>query len=130
MSVPMRKHRTDQVEILINTGREAHFVGPRRKLKLIRDLLSELDFEPVKEKQREGIPWREVARDRIDQFGEPALALRGARLKEELSQSELASRLKIPQYNLSKMENGTRPIGKKMARKLSKILKIDYRIFL
>jgi transcriptional regulator with XRE-family HTH domain len=47
-----------------------------------------------------------------------------------VSQSELARRLGIPQSNLSKMESGSRPIGKKMAARLAKVLKTDYRVFL
>jgi len=47
-----------------------------------------------------------------------------------MSQGELAKKLGIPQGNLSKMENGKRPIGKAMAKRLSEILNIDYRVFL
>ena len=47
-----------------------------------------------------------------------------------MSQAELARRLNILQTNLSKMENGRRPIGIDMARRLASILDVDYRIFL
>ncbi|OFZ55574.1 MAG: hypothetical protein A2428_14565 [Bdellovibrionales bacterium RIFOXYC1_FULL_54_43] len=56
--------------------------------------------------------------------------VRGARHKEGLSQIELAGRLGVTQGDLFKMENGKRPIGKKMAMRLGRLLKIDYRVFL
>ena len=47
-----------------------------------------------------------------------------------MTQVELAKKLNITQGDLSKMEHGKRPIGKKMAKKLSVILNIGYRVFL
>ncbi len=60
----------------------------------------------------------------------PATALRGLRYRENLTQVELAKKLGITQADLSNMENGRRPISKKMAAKLAKILKANYKIFL
>ena len=56
--------------------------------------------------------------------------MRGSRHKEEMTQKELADALGISQHHVSEMENGKRPIGKTMAKKLAIIFKIDYRIFL
>lgn len=128
MSAPMKKPRTDRIEIAFNDG--GRFIGPRRQLKLIRTLLTELDFERVTPKDRKSVPWREVAALKLSKGGEPAAALKGARQRLSISQSELAEKLGISQSNLSKMENGTRPIGKKMAARLAKLLKTDYRVFL
>ncbi|MFH0788088.1 MAG: helix-turn-helix transcriptional regulator [Pseudomonadota bacterium] len=36
----------------------------------------------------------------------------------------------IPQRHLSMMEHGKRPIGKKNAHLLAKVLNVDYRVFL
>jgi plasmid maintenance system antidote protein VapI len=38
--------------------------------------------------------------------------------------------LGISQAHISEMEHGRRPIGKEMARRLAKLLKVDYRVFL
>jgi DNA-binding XRE family transcriptional regulator len=57
-------------------------------------------------------------------------AIRGLRLREGLTQEQLARRLGVKRTNLSEMENGKRPIGKNMAKRLAQVLKTDYKIFL
>lgn len=56
--------------------------------------------------------------------------LRGIRLREELSQEELAKLTGIPRSNISAMEHGKRPVGKETAKRLAAVLKCDYRRFL
>jgi ribosome-binding protein aMBF1 (putative translation factor) len=63
-------------------------------------------------------------------YSRPGACLQGARLKEGLSQVALAKKLGVPQTNVSAMELGKRPIGKKMAKRIAKVLNIDYRTFL
>ena len=58
------------------------------------------------------------------------VAIRGARGKEGLTQKQLAELTGIAQHHISEMENGKRPIGKEMAKKLAKVLDMDYRVFL
>ncbi len=57
-------------------------------------------------------------------------AIRGLRLREGLTQEQLAHLLGVKRTNLSDMENGKRPIGKNMARRLAQVLKTDYKVFL
>jgi plasmid maintenance system antidote protein VapI len=57
-------------------------------------------------------------------------AIRGLRLREGLTQEQLAYLLGVKRSNLSEMENGKRPIGKNMAKRLAKVLKTDYKVFL
>jgi len=59
-----------------------------------------------------------------------AICLRGARTKEGMSQKELAEKTGIAITNISKMENGQRNIGEKVARKLGKALNIGYKVFI
>lgn len=59
-----------------------------------------------------------------------AVCLRGLRIREGLTQADLGKLLHIDQTNISQMERGKRTIGKKLAKKLEKLFKIDYRIFL
>jgi plasmid maintenance system antidote protein VapI len=57
-------------------------------------------------------------------------AIRGLRLREGLTQEQLAYLLGVKRSNLSEMENGKRPIGKNMAKRLAKVLKTHYKVFL
>ena len=74
---------------------------------------------------KEATPWEKMAADRIARYTKAGLALRGARVREGLSQKALAKRCGISQENLSKMENGKRSIGEKVAKKLAKALRIS-----
>lgn len=60
----------------------------------------------------------------------PSIALRGARKREGLTQKEVADRIGAKQIHISQMENEKRPIGKGMAKRLSNVLNVNYRIFL
>ena len=60
----------------------------------------------------------------------PAVVLRGARGRENMTQQQLAEKTGIPQRHISEMENGKRGIGKDNAAKLAKALNTDYRLFL
>lgn len=57
----------------------------------------------------------------------PGIALRGVRLRLELTQKEMADKIGVTQGDLSKLEKGLRPIGKKLAIRIGKALRIDYR---
>ena len=72
------------------------------------------------------IPWEKLAKDRIARYKKSGLAIRGARYREGMTQKELAKRSGISQENISKMENGQRAIGDKVAKKLAKTLRIDF----
>jgi len=85
---------------------------------------------PAKQSESDSIDWREAFKDTIAQGGEAAAVLRGARTTAGLSQIELAAKIGIDQTNLSKMENGKRPIGKELAKRLGEVLNVDYRVFL
>lgn len=59
-----------------------------------------------------------------------AVALRGLRNREGLTQVALGEMLGTAQTNISKMEMGKRSIGKNMAKKLARLFHTDYHIFL
>lgn len=81
-------------------------------------------------KEEKRAAWREIFKHGIEQFSEVGLALRGARYKSNMTQKELAEKLGIYPHHISEMEHGKRPIGKAMAHKLAKILRLNYKVFL
>jgi len=64
------------------------------------------------------------------EYTKAGVLLRGLRLRENLSQVEFAEKIKVTQANLSNMENGRRPIGKIIAKRIEKIFGTNYRYFL
>ena len=75
-------------------------------------------------------PWREVIKELRPADDIPSAILRGSRVKEELTQVQLAELTGIPRRHISEMEHGKRPIGKETAKKLGSALACDYRVFL
>jgi transcriptional regulator with XRE-family HTH domain len=72
-------------------------------------------------------PWR----DAYPEYSEGQLigkVLAGARYREGLTQLQLSEMAGIPQRHISEMENGKRFIGKEMAKRLGKVLNINYPI--
>jgi len=75
------------------------------------------------------IPWRLA----FPEFAgnEKGTILKGARLREELTQKQLSEKTGIPQRHISEMETGKRQVGRKRAEILADALNVsDYRIFL
>lgn len=75
------------------------------------------------------LPWREAFPELTDEQL-PGISLKGARVKEGITQEQLAEMTGIRQHHISEMENHKRPIGKKNALKFAKALSINYKVFL
>lgn len=60
----------------------------------------------------------------------PGRLLRGARLRDNLTQGQLAGMIGVSRHHISEMENNKRPIGKEMAKRLEKALGVGYKVFL
>lgn len=80
--------------------------------------------------KRKKTSWREVAKKEIRQFSEAGVMLRGYRYKKNITQLELSKAIGVNQHHISKMENGKRPIGKEMAKRLAAFFETDYGVFL
>ena len=63
-------------------------------------------------------------------YTKPGALLRGLRARENLTQIEMAKRIKVTQSDISQMENGTRSIGRTIAKRIEKLFAVDYRSFL
>lgn len=103
-----------------------HAEGPKSQKKKAVEALRQLGFLDVEE----SIPWREAFPELTDE-NLPGTCLAGMRYREGLSQRALAERTGIPQRHISEMENGKRPIGKKLAKRFAEALNVEnYAVFL
>jgi ribosome-binding protein aMBF1 (putative translation factor) len=115
-----KSHPTKSIEI--------RFIGPPEKKEQAVERLKPLGFVDSSEEE-EYVSWRELFSEYSDEEM-PGSCLRGARYKEAITQQRLADMIGIPQRHISMMENGKRPIGKEMAKRLGKALNIGYKVFL
>jgi DNA-binding XRE family transcriptional regulator len=96
-------------------------------LNAIRGILPLAGLKPrrINEDGEELIPAAEVFPD-----GNPAMALRGLRVKEDITQIELAKRLGISQNMVSSMESGKRTVTAKTAKRIEQEFGVTYKAFL
>jgi DNA-binding XRE family transcriptional regulator len=113
----MKMRHTDSVEI--------RFIGPASNLAKATQAMKNLGFI----NSSETVPWREAFPE-YESRELPGMILSGARLREDLTQAQLAEMTGIPQGHISEMENGKRPIGKKHAHLFAKALNCGYKVFL
>jgi DNA-binding XRE family transcriptional regulator len=117
MQARTKKRPTETIEL--------KFLGPIANMAKAVDILKSLGFVDTSD----SIPWREAFPEYSDK-DLPGVCLKGARYKEGITQIQLAKMIGIPQRHISEMENGKRPIGKEMAKRLGKVLNISYKVFL
>jgi DNA-binding XRE family transcriptional regulator len=133
MSAHTKTHRTNPtiVVTLMLDDKETSYRLPETP-EVIKKLDEYMKF--LEKKSVEITPWNKatswgkLAASRIKHHTKAGLVLRGARMREGFTQKMLAKKCGISQENLSKMENGKRPIGKKVAVKLAKALHIDTKL--
>jgi DNA-binding XRE family transcriptional regulator len=124
-----------QTEMNINSNAEGQgvitlTVPAKNTVKIaevIRSVLT-LAGHKVKRVNDDGEEW--VSADEVFPDGSPAMALRGLRGKEDITQAELAARLGVSQNVISEMESGKRPISQKMAKRLGEAFDLPYKVFL
>jgi DNA-binding XRE family transcriptional regulator len=120
----MKMPRTNRVDVIVSDER---FSVPPDRARAVVALLKDYRVDG----RSESIPSEQVfERLNAKRGGKSASVLRGYRYRAGLTQAQLAEKLDITQGDLSKMENGTRPIGKRMAQRLAAFFKTDYRVFL
>lgn len=127
MSAPMKARPIkNEVKIQVGERKTRLFLVPKDRAEGVVKLLQ--DFE-VKSGQHT-MPWRDPIKGLIEKYSDSGVSLKGARAKEGMSQNELAEKLGIPQSHISDYETGRRSIGKKMAKRLARVFKVDFRVFL
>lgn len=72
----------------------------------------------------------EVFGELDEKYSKPGVLLKGIRVRENLTQVQMAKKIKVTQSDISQMENGTRVIGKNIAKRIEKLFDVDYRSFL
>ncbi len=87
---------------------------------------------PASVRSKEHLP---VASEKVfaeieSKFSKAGVLLKGLRGREGLTQVQFAQKIHVTQANLSNMENGRRPIGKQIAKRIERIFKVNYRYFL
>ncbi|MBI3535845.1 MAG: helix-turn-helix transcriptional regulator [Deltaproteobacteria bacterium] len=118
----MRKTLTEVVQITIEGKRPRLFLVPKEKARSVANLIEEFESNTVS--------LEDAFKDLYDKFSRAGTTLHGFRLRDSLTQEELAKILVVKQSHISEMERGVRPIGKQMAMRLAKVFKTDYRSFL
>ncbi len=128
MSEHMKMHHTsDGLVVTVHGARPKRFTVPRKRL---REVLAFL--KTIQSSKSDTIPAEEIKifKDLDKKYGKIGVMIRGGRVKEGLTQKDLARKLGLQQANVSELERGKRAIGKALAHKLAKIFNIDYRLFL
>ncbi len=127
MSAHMKTHHTkeDLFEVVLK------FPGKKQRHAFI-PIQSAERFEAIlnKYEESESVDWETVAKDSISKHKQAGMVLRGARFRESMSQKELAQLSGVSQDNISRIENGKRGVGEKVAKKLAKPLKINFHLLL
>ena len=113
-----KKHPIEKISLL--------FEGPKEKQREAIRALKVLGFTNTINNSL-SVPWREA----FPEFtgNEPGTCLAASRSKNGMTQATLSDLTGIPRRHISEMENGKRPIGKMIAKKLSTVLDVDYRVF-
>lgn len=125
MSEPMKKHHIEVkmkfLELKINNKTKKYSV-PESKAKALLEIID--DYEVV--------DGEKVVSKYYEKTSKNGTLLRAARKKEGLTQKELSKKLwgrEDRQGDIAKMEKGERVISEGLAMQLSKILKLNSKIF-
>ncbi len=97
------------------------FSGPVSEKDKAVKLMESIGFKDTSD----SVAWEDAFPEFKD--NSPGVVLAGTRYKEGLTQRQVSDLTGIPQRHISEVENGKRTIGRKNARLLGDVLKIDYR---
>lgn len=122
MSVHTRKHPTRESKDFINMRHAGvNYQFPKQ--------IAE-KYRVNNDKDSKSVSSDEVFADLNKKYTRPGVLLRGIRAREDLTQIEMAKKIKVTQSDISQMENGTRAIGRKIAKRIEKLFDVSYRSFL
>ena len=113
------------IEIFIEERRSRKYTLPSDKLKGLLVLLDD-----YRDEDSESVSVDEALKETYAETGKPATHLRGFRLRDNLTQAQLAKKIGTTQSAIASMESGRRSIGKATAKKLAEVFDTAYRAFL
>jgi len=127
MSEHMKEHHINN-----NKSKQLLFVLDHDVLYAIpKSIAKKYIIKPIKPTSGTGnVSADDIFKEMDQKYSEAGALLRGLRARENLSQVEFAKKIEVSQANLSKMENGTRPIGKIIAKRIAAKFSVDYKYFL
>jgi DNA-binding XRE family transcriptional regulator/predicted DNA-binding antitoxin AbrB/MazE fold protein len=118
--------KTPLIKIEFSEGKKRkRYLISEESVQAVKTILNQLD-----KSKEDFIDATELFPDLGDPKKTPGIALRGVRHRFGYTQKKMAEKIGVTQGDLSKMEKGERPIGKKLAMRIGKRLGIDYRRFL
>lgn len=120
MSVPMKKRHTNNNSV---------YIVVRHKDQVYQFPKKVADQYKVPDKSAL-VDSDEVFAKINKKYTKPGALIKGLRVREELTQIEMAERLSVTQSDISQMENGTRRIGRKVAKRIEALFDVNYRSFL
>jgi len=126
MSAHMKKHRInakESTQILYVIDDDVCYAIPKKIAKLYVVETKKVVY------QQGNVSSKEIFAAHDKKYGKSAALLKGLRARENLSQVEFAKKIKVSQSNLSKMENGSRPVGKIIAQRIAKKFSVNYHYF-
>lgn len=103
------------------------------KAKIPKKIITDIRHVILKKEEEKLYDWKDIKKElkaKYPDIDSPGVKLRIYRELNKLSQRKLAQLSSVSQGRISDMENVKRGIGVKQAKKLAKILKIDYKKFL
>ena len=120
--------KTPLIKIEVSQGRRRKlYLVSKEDAAAVEAVLARMDESEVDENF---VDARELYPHLTDPVKGPAASFLGTRLRLGLTQKEMAEKIDVTQSDISKMEKGERPIGKKLAIRIGQALKIDYKRFL
>lgn len=126
MSAPMKKHHTEK-----NLAKQLLYVIDKGQLYAIpKAVAKKYRIEAKQAVSRSGNVAADDVFAEFDKMHTKAGALlKGLRSREGMSQVEFSKKIGVTQANLSKMENGSRPIGMAIAKRIAKAFFVDINYF-
>ena len=113
-------------EIHVTIANRHYAVSPAVSAQ-IETILKQSHARALCHEEQEWVSAKELFPDLNDPIKRPANYLRGMRLREGLTQTQLAAKVGILQHHISEMERYKRPIGKVAAKKLAAALNANWR---